>query len=55
MNPDWWEDKEFVAELEERAKRWETGIDKGYTLDDVKAYLDEQRKSRQEKLSTRDL
>ena len=36
---DWSEDKEFVAELDERARRWEEGIDKGVSMDEVKAGL----------------
>jgi len=49
MNPisEWSDDEEFVAELDERYSRWEHGIDRGYTLDEVKEYLDQQRKERQ--------
>ena len=46
---DWSDDEDFVAELNERYRRWEEGIDKGCTLDEVKAHLDEQRKIRQAK------
>jgi hypothetical protein len=35
----WWEDKEFVAELDERAKRYEDGTDKGFTFEEVKEEL----------------
>ena len=41
---DWSEDKEFVAELDERVRRWEEGIDKGYSLDEVKASLEQLKK-----------
>jgi len=43
---DWSKDKEFVAELDERVRRYEAGIDKGYTLDEVKAHFDELREER---------
>jgi membrane carboxypeptidase/penicillin-binding protein PbpC len=36
---EWWENKEFVAELNERAKRFEDGIDKGFTFEEVKEEL----------------
>jgi len=42
----WWEDEEFVADLDERAKRLENGTDKGYTWNEVEASLDELRKKR---------
>jgi hypothetical protein len=35
----WWEDKEFVAELNDRVKRYEEGIDRGYTFEEVKEEL----------------
>ena len=37
---DWSEDEEFVAELNERVRRWEDGIDKGVSMDEVKAGLE---------------
>jgi hypothetical protein len=37
---DWSEDEEFVAELNERVRRWEDGIDKGVSMDEVKAELE---------------
>lgn len=36
---DWSEDEEFVAELNERVRRLEEGIDKGVPMDEVKAGL----------------
>jgi len=35
----WWEDKEFVAELNDRVKRYEEGTDRGYTFEEVKEEL----------------
>ncbi|HEY2581338.1 MAG TPA: addiction module protein [Mucilaginibacter sp.] len=32
----WWEDDEFVADLEQRVKDIETGKDKGVTWDEIK-------------------
>jgi len=37
---DWSEDEGFVAELDERVRRWEEGIDKGVSMDEVKAGLE---------------
>jgi hypothetical protein len=36
---DWSEDEEFVAELNDRVRRVEEGIDKGVSMDEVKATL----------------
>ena len=36
---EWWENKEFVEELNESAKRYEDGIDKGFTFEEVKEEL----------------
>ncbi len=44
---DWSQDKDFVAELDERVRRWEERIDPGYSIGEVKVYLDQQRKERQ--------
>lgn len=35
----WWEDKAFVADLDERVKRYEDGTDKGFTFEEVKEEL----------------
>jgi hypothetical protein len=43
---DWSEDKEFVAELDERVRRWKEGIDRGYTWEETKAEIDARRKKR---------
>jgi hypothetical protein len=36
----WMEHEEFVAELNERVRRWEEGIDRGIPIDEVKAKLE---------------
>ncbi|MCR8559247.1 hypothetical protein KXD93_16435 [Mucilaginibacter sp. BJC16-A38] len=38
---DWSEDEEFVAELNERVRRWEEGIDPSYSLAEVKAEMEQ--------------
>ncbi|MES2377187.1 MAG: hypothetical protein V4553_11440 [Bacteroidota bacterium] len=43
---EWWEDEEFVAELDERVRRYEAGIDRGYTLEETKAKIDQLRQER---------
>ena len=43
---DWSEDEEFVAELDERVRRWEDGIDPGISIDQVKASLELLKKER---------
>jgi hypothetical protein len=43
---DWSEDEDFVAELNERVRRFETGIDHSLSLEQVKSELDMQRKER---------
>lgn len=36
---EWWGNKEFVEELNERAKRYEDGIDKAFTFEEIKEEL----------------
>jgi len=43
---DWSDDEEFVAELDERVRRFEAGIDRGYTWDEVKASIEELKQKR---------
>ena len=43
---DWSKDKEFVAELDERVRRYEAGIDKGCTWDQLEASIAEMKKKR---------
>jgi hypothetical protein len=37
----WYEDEEFVKELDKRVKDWEDGKVKGYTLEEVKNLMQE--------------
>jgi hypothetical protein len=37
---DWSDDKEFVATLDEEYKKYEDGIDKGITLEELEASLE---------------
>jgi hypothetical protein len=43
---DWSQDSDFVAELDERVRRYEAGIDRGYTLDELEASIEELKKNR---------
>ena len=43
---DWSKDKEFVAELDERVRRYEAGIDKGHTWEELEASIAEMKKKR---------
>ncbi|MBC7400126.1 MAG: hypothetical protein H7289_09285 [Mucilaginibacter sp.] len=43
---DWSEDEEVVAELDERYRRWEQGIDKGITIEELEASFAQARKDR---------
>ena len=36
---DWWEDKEFVAELDERVRRYKAGIDRAYTWNEIETSI----------------
>ena len=38
---DWSDDKEFVAELDERVRRFEAGIDKGFSIEEARTSLQE--------------
>jgi hypothetical protein len=46
---EWSEDAEFVAELDERVRRYEEGLDKGYTLAETEAAINELKKKRSSK------
>ena len=46
---EWSEDEEFVAELDERVRRYETGVDRGYTLDELEVSINELKKKRAKK------
>ena len=43
---DWSQDESFVAELDDRVKRWEDGTDPGFSIDEVKESLKELRENR---------
>jgi hypothetical protein len=43
---EWSQDESFVAELDERSRRLEEGIDKGRTWEEVKNHLQQLRKER---------
>lgn len=45
---EWSEDEEFVAELNERVRRAEEGIDRVYSLDEVKASFEKWEKEHSE-------
>jgi hypothetical protein len=40
----WSEDEEFVAELDERVRRHEAGIDPGFSIEETRASLNEMKK-----------
>ena len=46
---EWWKDKGFMKELDNRYKAWETGKEKGYTLDEVNALFETAGKKRNKK------
>ena len=43
---DWSEDEDFVAELDERVRRHEVGIDRAHTWDELEAAIEELKKKR---------
>jgi hypothetical protein len=45
---EWSEDEEFVAELNERVRRYEAGIDPAYSIEEVKEFLQQARQDRQQ-------
>lgn len=42
----WWEDKVFVKELDRRYTAWASGKEKGYTLTEVDASIEQLKKKR---------
>lgn len=46
---EWWKDKVFMKELDNRYRAWETGKEKGYTLDEVNALFEAAGKKRNKK------
>jgi hypothetical protein len=43
---DWSKDEEFVAELDERVRRYKEGIDPAYTWDELEASIEERKQKR---------
>lgn len=41
---EWWKDNAFVAELDERYNAWETDKERGFTLAEIDASIDDLRK-----------
>jgi len=41
---DWSDDEEFVAELDERVRRYEAGIDPAFSIEETKASIQEMKK-----------
>jgi recombinational DNA repair protein RecR len=46
---DWSEDEEFVAELDERVRRFDEGIDRGHTWEELEQSIEELKQKRAEK------
>ena len=46
---EWWKDKAFMKELDNRYKAWETGKEKGYTLYEANALFEAAGKKRNQK------
>jgi len=44
---DWAEDEDFIAELDERVRRYEAGLDKAYTMEEVEAELTQLQETRE--------
>ena len=43
---EWWKDKVFVKELDKRYKNWESGKEKGYTLSEIDAEIEQLKKKK---------
>ncbi|MEO8763160.1 MAG: hypothetical protein ABI416_02690 [Ginsengibacter sp.] len=43
---EWWKDKAFTAELDDRYQSLENGTDRGYTLDELETSISKLRKKR---------
>jgi uncharacterized protein with NRDE domain len=43
---EWWKDKKFVAELDNRYEAMETGTDKGFTVEQIEASITKLRKNK---------
>ncbi|MBA3673531.1 MAG: addiction module protein [Chitinophagaceae bacterium] len=40
---EWWKDEQFVDTLNKEYEEWKTGKTKGYTIEDVKEFMKEQK------------
>ena len=40
---EWWKNETFISELNEEYEGWKNGKEKGFTLDEVKAFMEEQK------------
>ena len=43
---DWSEDEEFVAELDERVRKYKAGVDEGYAWDELEASIEQMKQKR---------
>jgi len=41
----WFQDKEFIAELDERVKRYKDGVDRGHTWEELESAIEDLKKS----------
>lgn len=44
MEVEWWKDNAFVKELDKRYEAWESGKEKGYTLAEIDASIEQLKK-----------
>jgi hypothetical protein len=42
----WYEDEQFIAELDERWERYKLGVDKGCTLEEVEEFMNQRKLDR---------
>ncbi|MGC4037399.1 MAG: hypothetical protein QM764_15670 [Chitinophagaceae bacterium] len=45
----WWKDNAFIKELDKRYDSWSNGKEKGYTLSEIDASIEQMKKRRSEK------
>lgn len=43
---EWWENKDYITELDNRYKAWENGTDKAYTLAEIESSIAQLKKKR---------
>jgi len=44
---DWAKEEDFIAEMDERVRRYEAGLDRTYTMEEVQAELDQLQETRE--------